>query len=525
MSVKMGWLKTREEENYAPKTVIEGVYEASSGKLYDKVIKDYINNKFSDVNPSVATLQTTVAAHTTEIDNLKSADNAINSSIDAIKKSIENIQDDGSDTLYITDSEGYKIAQVDKYGIHSIEIYNKDTSLGAVADRMTAAETQLSTIASGDLSSNDDAFYIIDKDDNIIAKIDKNGITATNFIVGDEDPNVSINLLELINNNKDEIIDLIDSIDEVLGTLKNKIDATGTALSEFKTNFEESFDTKSDDKIIYIVDGESNVIAKIDDTGIHSIDFFVDNQSSEKIVSLAELKDAFDKLRNNKDISIDTRLNTLRDELNVTINANTTAINNHEGKLTTLIGDDAGKSMREIAVDEVVKVVADADAKFDTLKEIADWIMNDTTGAVAISNQVSANKTNIEKHEGRIGTAETSISNIQSSLSKLEGIDTTIEEGKIVITDGDNEDVHYKIVEIDGNGVKSVDFTTNKVSLNDLYSQLYDNTTEDNKTNTADIPTINNKINTLETTISNFSPLTDAEIEEAYNEVFGEASE
>ena len=39
---------------------------------------------------------------------------------------------------------------------------------------------------------------------------------------------------------------------------------------------------------------------------------------------------------------------------------------------------------------EVAKVVAGADANFDTLKEIADWILNDTTGAADMANDIAA---------------------------------------------------------------------------------------------------------------------------------------
>ena len=42
------------------------------------------------------------------------------------------------------------------------------------------------------------------------------------------------------------------------------------------------------------------------------------------------------------------------------------------------------------AAAEVAKIVANADADFDTLKEIADWILNDTTGAVDMANDIKA---------------------------------------------------------------------------------------------------------------------------------------
>lgn len=418
----LGWLQTRDQENYAPKTVIEGVYQASSGKLYDQVIKEYIDNKVKDVNPAVATLQTTVATHTTEISNLKSADNALNSSIDAIEKSIENIQDDGSDALYITDNSGYKIAQIDKYGIHSVEVHNKDTSLGAVADRMAAAETQLSNIADGDLSANDDTFYIVDKDDYIIAKIDEDGITSTDFIIKNGEEFSS--LLDLINNNQSGIITLRNELQKALDALTGRVSGLETSVSEIRN----VIDTSDSDGTFYIIDQYDNIIAKIDSNGVHSVDFTVEDEGSNNIVSLVDLKTAYDNLRDNKDDSIDTRLGSLETKLNSTINAHVTII------------------------------------------------------------------------DGRIGAVETTIPTLEEAVSKLDNIDISAEEGKIVITDDTEES--NKIVEIDSDGVKSVDFTTNKVSLNNLYSQLYDNTNEENKVNTADIPTINSRIETNTTSLS-----------------------
>lgn len=62
------------------------------------------------------------------------------------------------------------------------------------------------------------------------------------------------------------------------------------------------------------------------------------------------------------------------------------------GKVSTLIGSvtgDDAKSVRTISAEEVAKIVADADTKFDTLKEIADWIMSDTTGAAKMANDIT----------------------------------------------------------------------------------------------------------------------------------------
>lgn len=60
--------------------------------------------------------------------------------------------------------------------------------------------------------------------------------------------------------------------------------------------------------------------------------------------------------------------------LKASVQANTKAIG-------TLQGEDTTKSARAIAAEEVAKIVNNADASYDTLKEIADWISNHTTSA------------------------------------------------------------------------------------------------------------------------------------------------
>lgn len=78
--------------------------------------------------------------------------------------------------------------------------------------------------------------------------------------------------------------------------------------------------------------------------------------------------------------------------------ADQTEVTTLSGKVSTLIGSETGddaKSVRTISAEEVAKVVADAPASYDTLKEIADWILNDTTGAAKMANDIAALKTKV----------------------------------------------------------------------------------------------------------------------------------
>lgn len=78
------------------------------------------------------------------------------------------------------------------------------------------------------------------------------------------------------------------------------------------------------------------------------------------------------------------------------ITANKTAID-------TLIGSvdgDKAKSAREMAHEEVAKVVDGAPESFDTLKEISSWISTHSDSAVTMDNSIKANTAAIEKLNG-----------------------------------------------------------------------------------------------------------------------------
>ena len=94
-------------------------------------------------------------------------------------------------------------------------------------------------------------------------------------------------------------------------------------------------------------------------------------------------------------------------------------INDLQSNVGTLIGEDSGLSMREVAAAEVATLVAGAPASLDTLKEIADWIMNDTTGAASMANDILTLKTDVQ-------TLSTGLSDLQSTVESLDYVTTTL---------------------------------------------------------------------------------------------------
>ena len=80
------------------------------------------------------------------------------------------------------------------------------------------------------------------------------------------------------------------------------------------------------------------------------------------------------------------------------ISNNADAIADNADAIAILNGDAAtagsvAHTAEAAAAAKVAEVVANADADFDTLKEIADWILNDTTGAADMANKIAALQT------------------------------------------------------------------------------------------------------------------------------------
>ena len=75
-------------------------------------------------------------------------------------------------------------------------------------------------------------------------------------------------------------------------------------------------------------------------------------------------------------------------EINGTISALDGRVAANEGAITILNGEGDGSVKKQVA-DAVAGVVASAPEDFDTLKEVADWIASDTTGAAKMQADIA----------------------------------------------------------------------------------------------------------------------------------------
>lgn len=92
-----------------------------------------------------------------------------------------------------------------------------------------------------------------------------------------------------------------------------------------------------------------------------------------------------------------------------------------EGAIAVLKGD---KNTQGSVAYQIAEIVANAPSDFDTLKEIADWIANDTTGSTAMANDISGLKQSVEDlqdadedHEARLEALEAADATIRGEIA------------------------------------------------------------------------------------------------------------
>lgn len=123
-----------------------------------------------------------------------------------------------------------------------------------------------------------------------------------------------------------------------------------------------------------------------------------------------------------------------------------------EAVVSTLIGSDTNKSAREIAAEEVAKIVADAPASLDTLQEISAWILDHPDSATDLSNRLTAVEGGLDSLEDRVEILESSITftgDLNATILALQQKDTELENAIDVL---DNRLKWQELEEEENNG-------------------------------------------------------------------------
>ena len=170
-----------------------------------------------------------------------------------------------------------------------------------------------------------------------------------------------------------------------------------------------------------------------------------------------------------------------------------------EGKVATVIGVDANKSVRTIASEEVAKIVDEnGNDSIDTLKEIANWIASHPDSVAEINSRLSSVEGNVSTLSSTVAGLGTSVEGLESKDAELE---TSIGEatgkiGTLETTIGNAESGLVKDVADNASAISTVggkvDSLTGRVSANE-----------------GAIETLNGSVTTLESDVTSLKDFKD----------------
>ena len=271
--VHRGWLTTRDGEKYAPATLISNVF-SNDGTSYDTKIKQYIAQEQNKFTTSLETVNNNVSKLESEFDG---AVQKLTEENTEIKEKLINFGDTQDDTLYIIDKDSNVIAYVNHNGVTSIDFnIPQVTTLKTIASSVSRLEENIVSV--NDKIANigmdyPDAFYIIDSQENVIAYINGEGIHSTNFIIGENNSDYA-DYLSLLAKVEEHIQD-IQQLKETDSRTNESLQSLSNSVDERLKNFD-----GNDDTAFYFIDSseEQNVIAYINETGIHTTGLFLAEQ-------------------------------------------------------------------------------------------------------------------------------------------------------------------------------------------------------------------------------------------------------
>ena len=199
------------------------------------------------------------------------------------------------------------------------------------------------------------------------------------------------------------------------------------------------------------------------------------------------------------------------------ISALQTTVGGHTNTINTLVGSDADKSVRAIAAEETAKIVAGANAKYDTLKEIADFILSDETGAAKMANDITALQNIVEdggtlevRVDGaesdaaealrKVGVVENVVSGYDATNTVKKAVDAVSVRAEKGITDAEAaKDAADKAAKAASDAQGDVDDLALTVGNLDTYAQNVKKTADQA---TSDISALDSRVSTAEGNIT-----------------------
>lgn len=312
---------------------------------------------------------------------------------------------------------------------------------------------------------------IVDESGNIIAKIDAEGIHSVDFIAG----------THRLSNKTDKTY-----VDEAVKNVE--VDLTGYATEEYVNNIDfynikdNPIVNNGDGKLLF-VDENGYIGLQLEEDGLYVKDVIADGHTLSQKADKSDIP-SLDGYATES--YVNTELENYATKEDIKDIASNSILIELSGKVSTLIGEDTDKSVRDIAVDVLTETLVSETATeaYDTLAEMSAWIKSHPEDAAAMNTAIQKNATDITNLDAAYKAANAKV--LTDAQEYTDNINFyTIKDNPIL----DNNDGNLTFVDESGN--IGLQFSNNAILVNDVI------TPEHTLSNKADKSELNKKQDAL----------------------------
>lgn len=271
---------------------------------------------------------------------------------------------------------------------------------------------------------------IVDEAGNIIAKIDAEGIHSVDFIAGNHKLTDKIDSSALNGYAKESWV----TAEITKAATEGKVDLTGYATEEWVENknyLTEHQDishlatkdevtnidfynikdnpivNNGDGKLLF-VDENGYIGLQLEEDGLYVKDVIADGHTLSQKADKSDIP-SLDGYATESYVNTNLQNYATKDEVSDLVDMS--VVTELQGKVETLVGEDADKSVRDIAVDVLTETLVSETAAeaYDTLAEMSAWIKSHPEDASAMNTAIQKNATDITNLDAAYKAADAKV--------------------------------------------------------------------------------------------------------------------
>lgn len=353
---------------------------------------------------------------------------------------------DGSGELNIVDEAGNIIAKIDAEGIHSVDFI--------------AGEHRL--------SNKTDKTYVDEAVKNV--KVDLTGYATEEWVENKNYLTEHQDISHLAN--KDEIPTKVSDLENDSNYLTEHQDISHLATKQEVSNIDfynikdNPIVNNGDGKLLF-VDENGYIGLQLEEDGLYVKDVIADGHTLSQKADKSDIP-SLDGYATESYVNTNLQNYATKDEVSDLVDMS--VVTELQGKVDTLVGEDADKSVRDIAVDVLTETLVSETATeaYDTLAEMSAWIKSHPEDASAMNTVIQKNATDIQSNATAISNLDAAYKAADTKVltDAQEYTDNinfyTIKDNPIV----DNNDGNLTFVDESGN--IGLQFSNNAILVNDV---------------------------------------------------------